>query len=245
MNFKKRILYYSSGFIIGLVFVFLIFGTRRCEWLPERRVINFILEHPIKINKQATDTIKNIENFSRKIHTVLIHGDVDFSKSETKGPIKVYHFSHEQNHLNIAVSFNDSLSQLCEVNKTIFSNEPTIDIDAASLYIDRLNFFELISEKDKKLTKEFKCKIVKLGISSTDYYKSFNATSVSINWEVSRPFLDPNPYYIGIININQENYGLLFEQGSEKIRMKNIIPINEELNDQILTSLLSEFTCDQ
>ena len=245
MNFKKRILYYSSGFIIGLVVVFLTFGTRRCEWLPERRVINFILEHPIKINKQATDTVKNIENFSHEIHTVLIHGDVDFSKSKTEGPVKVYHFSHEKNHLNIAVSFNDSLSQLCKVNNTILSDETTIDSDATSLYIDRINFFELISEKDKKLTKEFKCKLINLGISSTDYYKNFNSKSVSINWEASGPFLSPNPYYIGIININQENYGLLFEQGSEKIRMKNIIEINEELNDQILTSLLSKFKCNQ
>lgn len=245
MNFKKRILYYSSGFIIGLVVVLLTFGTRRCEWLPERRVINFILEHPIKINKQATDTMKNIENFSHEIHTVLIHGDVDFSKSKTEGPVKVYHFSNEKNHLNIAVSFNDSISQLCEVNKTILSHETKIDSDAASLYIDRKNFFDLISKKDKKLTKEFKCKLLKLGISSTDYYKNFNSKSVSINWEASRPFLDPNPYYIGIININQENYGLLFEQGSENIRMKNIIQINEELNDQILTSLLSKFTCDK
>ena len=51
LKFTQRLKYYLIGFGLGLFLVFLLFKDRTWSWLPENRVLDFIVEHPILVDK--------------------------------------------------------------------------------------------------------------------------------------------------------------------------------------------------
>jgi len=79
MNFYKRLMFFSSGFILGLILLsFFLTGKRTsCSYFPNDRVIK-------NINSKSIYYIKEVEKDSVLIKRVLINGKVDFSKSKTK-----------------------------------------------------------------------------------------------------------------------------------------------------------------
>ena len=89
MNFLKRLYYYSSGFIIGIVFLFFILNGKRasCNYTPNARVIDNITSKELIIDS-------NNEGFFNKeeIIEILNNGKVIFNKSEpNKEPCGMYY----------------------------------------------------------------------------------------------------------------------------------------------------------
>ena len=84
MNFLNRLKFYLIGFSLGLFLIYTLFKDRDWDWLPENKVKKFILENPLKIRLKKNQ--KNILNdqFSKKIFDLIINGNVNFSKSQTK-----------------------------------------------------------------------------------------------------------------------------------------------------------------
>ena len=222
MKFTKRLKYFSVGFSIGILFVIFLFKDRefKWSWLPGNRVTDFILEHPIKINSSFYTKIDSKEDFSNKIFTTLINGDVNFSNSETEGEIKKYVIEDEQNTVHIAISFKDSISQIIKLNKKEFSKKNEVDINNENLHMDLKNFESRINKKEIKLSKNFLCELEKLNINKNFFIDSLEFKS--IKWKISKVYLKPHPYFIVHKKINGLSYYVFFEESSTKIRIKSI-----------------------
>ena len=87
MNFLNRLKFYLLGFILGLFLVYGIFKDRNWDWLPENKVKKFLLENPLKIFYNKKQDLLS-DQLSKKIFDIIVNGDVNFSKSETKQELK-------------------------------------------------------------------------------------------------------------------------------------------------------------
>ena len=238
MKFFKRLKYFAVGFSLGILFVYFLFKDRdfKWDWLPGNRVSNFILDHPIKIDKSKWIKIIDKEDFSKSVYNAIIEGDVDFSDSKTKSELKTYIIENELDKLQILVSFTDSVSKIIQFNNNIFFNKNSIESNLINLNIDSTNFFKRINEKEIKLSKTFKCQLSKLEIKTEEFLNLFN--SLKIIWKLSKPYKRPHPYFVGTIDINKGNYHILFEEGIDRIRIKKIGLFDQPLaNDSIIKTL--------
>ena len=78
MSFLKRLYYFSTGLIIGIVFLFFILNGKRtsCNYGPSARVIDNIISKEL-ILKYQTDSITDDE-----LYNLISEGRVRFNKSE-------------------------------------------------------------------------------------------------------------------------------------------------------------------
>ena len=78
MSFLKRLYYFSTGLIIGIVFLFFILNGKRtsCNYGPSARVIDNIISKEL-ILKYQTDSIVD-----DKLYNLISEGRVRFNKSE-------------------------------------------------------------------------------------------------------------------------------------------------------------------
>ena len=222
MKFLNRIKYFGFGFVFGLISVFFLFKDRdfKWAWLPGNRVINFIINHPVKLDLTKNKTPINSNNFINDLYTTIIDGEVDFSSSDTKNNLKHYVIRHLNNEIYVSVSFKDSISQIIKFNEIIFSEENYMDKRAPNLNMDHKTFLNLITKKEKKFNQLFLCQLEKIGVSKTLFKNSL--PTLRIKWNSSKPFTKPYGFYIGEIIINKTTYSILLEKGSEKIRFKSI-----------------------
>jgi len=87
MSFLKRLYYYSTGFIIGIFFLFFIFNGKRtsCNYGPSARVIDNIISKEL-ILKSTNDSID-----SNELIDIISNGKVIFNKSEpNQKPCGIY-----------------------------------------------------------------------------------------------------------------------------------------------------------
>ena len=75
MNFKKRLLYYLSGFSLGLIIVFSILGVRGCEWLPKTRIVTAINSTQLLVSKANLENIK-CNTASDAIFSLINNGEI-------------------------------------------------------------------------------------------------------------------------------------------------------------------------
>ena len=102
MNFLKRLYYYSTGFIIGIVFLFFILNGKRasCNYTPNARVIDNITSKELIIDS-------NSEAFFNKeeIIEILNNGKVIFNKSEpNKEPCGMYYIKSGDFNIDVILS---------------------------------------------------------------------------------------------------------------------------------------------
>ena len=107
MSFLKRLYYYSTGFIIGIFFLFFIFNGKRtsCNYGPSARVIDNIIskELILKSNIESIDSLELID--------LISEGKVIFNKSEpNQKPCGIYYIKTDS--LNFIITN-------CEDNATI------------------------------------------------------------------------------------------------------------------------------
>ena len=78
MSFLKRLYYFSTGLVIGLVFLFFILNGKRtsCNYGPSARVIDNIVSKKLVL-KNKSDTISD-----DKLYNLISKGRVRFNKSE-------------------------------------------------------------------------------------------------------------------------------------------------------------------
>ena len=87
MSFLKRLYYFSTGLIIGIVFLFFILNGKRtsCNYGPSARVIDNIISKEL-ILKYQTDSIVD-----DKLYNLISEGRVRFNKSEISNePCPIY-----------------------------------------------------------------------------------------------------------------------------------------------------------
>ena len=87
MSFLKRLYYFSTGLIIGFVFLFFILNGKRasCNYGPSARVIDNIISKELVLKYQA-DSIVDDELFD-----LISEGKVRFNKSDVSNePCAIY-----------------------------------------------------------------------------------------------------------------------------------------------------------
>ena len=92
MSFLKRLYYFSTGLIIGTIFLFFIFNGKKtsCNYGPSARVIDNIISKEL-IFKADQDSIEN-----EKLVDFISNGKVRFNKSDVdKKPCALYFIESE------------------------------------------------------------------------------------------------------------------------------------------------------
>lgn len=120
MKLIQRIGYYLGGFSIGLVVLAFFLNGKKvsCDYGPEARVLKNINIKQIKYSTVIEKAILNNEIDSLGINTMLLDGDIDFSKSETrKKPCGIYAIEGVLNkkELYLLVENCDSIATIQEI----------------------------------------------------------------------------------------------------------------------------------
>jgi hypothetical protein len=220
MNFLNRLKFYLLGFILGLFLVYGIFKERNWDWLPENKVKKFLLENPLKIFYNKKQDLLS-DQLSKKIFDIIINGDVNFSKSETKQELKIYLIEYKQNTAIFNISFKDTLCRILSLNSNYFKKEP--NSKDSTIFLDQKNLFLRFDKLEKKYSKSFIKKLEKYPLNEEDF--SNNLKSFEPNWPQSDPFKKSNPEYLGTIKIQDSAYFLILETGNQKLRFKDFYKI--------------------
>jgi len=106
MNFLKRLYYYSTGFIIGIIFLFFILNGKRasCNYTPNARVIDNITSKELIIDSNR-ETFFN----QQEIIEILNSGKVIFNKSEpNRKPCGMYYIESGDFKINVINCENEA-----------------------------------------------------------------------------------------------------------------------------------------
>ncbi len=106
-DMRKRFALYGFGFIMGLGLVFFFLGGKNasCNWLPNDRMLNIIRSKQIIYSDNINEAISTKKIDSTDINEILINGDIDFSKSQTKNkPCRNYLIRGERDQKNISIT---------------------------------------------------------------------------------------------------------------------------------------------
>lgn len=221
MKFTQRLKYYLIGFGLGLFLVFLLFKDRTWSWLPENRVLDFIVDHPILVNKNAYSSLVDSIDLGKEIFNIVLNGSVDFSKSNTSGEIKLYHLHHNQTSIEIALSFSDSVSRIVKINQIDIPYTKNLNKNSSTIHMDNENFINLINDITFSYNNIFNCHLRNWGFEN-NIIKD-NIASLDVLWNESLPYKYPNPWYVSFIKLDNKKYLIHFEKGDQRIRFKNII----------------------
>ncbi|WP_107037631.1 hypothetical protein [Brumimicrobium mesophilum] len=86
----KRLRYYLIGFLIGTIFVSILFRDRGCSWTPTNRVKNSIQDKIIVFPENQIKSFDALGLNKESIYKFLVEADVDFSNSLKDKFPKVY-----------------------------------------------------------------------------------------------------------------------------------------------------------
>ena len=224
MKFTKRLKYYLIGFGLGLFLVFFLFKDRSWDWLPENRVLDFISSHPILVNKDFYNNSKNKSALAKKIFDLVLSGNVDFSKSQTKGEIKTYRIFSDSTQIEIALSFSDSISRVIQIEDSSISYTKNLTNNGVELHMDKINFLNLIHDIEFNFNDKILCQFTSLGLKK-NMIKD-NLQSLKVMWEHSKPYKKPNPFFISTITIESKEYIVSLERGDKRIRFNACVSSN-------------------
>ena len=220
MNFLNRLKFYLLGFILGLFLVYGIFKERNWDWLPENKVKKFLLENPLKIFYNKKQDLLS-DQLSKKIFDIIVNGDVNFSKSETKQELKIYLIEYKQNTAIFNISFKDTLCRILSLDSNYFKKES--NSKDSTIFLDQMNLFLRFDKLEKKYSKSFIKKLENYPLNEEDF--SNNLKSFEPNWAQSDPYKKSNPQYFGTIIIQDSAYFLILETGNQKLRFKDFYKI--------------------
>lgn len=108
----KRLLYYFTGFGIGIIFVIFFFQNRGCSWTPNNRVRQAIVDRIIVINDSFKSEMLERGISEEMIRNVLTKGTIDFKGSKKNGNPKVYKLHNDILKLNFTLPENSFISEV-------------------------------------------------------------------------------------------------------------------------------------
>ncbi len=82
----KRFKLFGSGMFIGIVFLIFFFNGKKtsCNWLPNAKALEYIRSKNIKYSPELNAQLQNKLVDSLDIITILLEGNIDFSKSKQR-----------------------------------------------------------------------------------------------------------------------------------------------------------------
>jgi len=225
-KFKDRIKFYLIGFGMGIIAVAFMFGKRGCAWLPENRVKNSIFENEIIYGDSIKDLMYCSNISSENIYDLLDSGgDVDFSESIPNESPKKY-VIYGKNELRVIFALYDNYSEIIEVN-TDCQTKLTNNTNKQTVPLPKNIISSIIESHAFTFYKEAECEINCFDIDEQDV-KDFHL-SATINMTKSVPWpkgsgenVSNKLYYLDG-DINGVSYGIMYEIGENRTRIKHII----------------------
>lgn len=111
-KFITRLLYYLSGFGIGIIMVMLLFQNRACTWVPKNRVKQDINSRVVVISDDFKQQISKRNITREMIRKVIAEGSVDFENSQKRQNPKVYNLHDDHLKLNFSLPEYSYISEL-------------------------------------------------------------------------------------------------------------------------------------
>jgi hypothetical protein len=121
-GFLKRLKYYGTGLLIGLIFVTFFMRGRGCSWLPENRLKTSLFERIIVLSEENQKKLSDLNLSEKELVKALINGDVKFTKSKKNNSFKVYYFDCKTEAGKL-FSCKATMPQESFISEIIFSNE--------------------------------------------------------------------------------------------------------------------------
>ena len=93
----RRFKLFGFGLSLGiLLLVFFLNGKKsRCSWFPNERILKIIRQKHLVYSDELLEQIKEKQIDSTYISHILLDGNIDFSKSQTKNkPCRRYHIDY-------------------------------------------------------------------------------------------------------------------------------------------------------
>lgn len=114
---RKRFALYGFGFLMGIGLVFFFLGGKNasCNWFPNDRMLKIIRSKHIQYSDNLNNAIATKKIDSADINNILINGDIDFSKSQTKNnPCRKYliYGAKDQKDISITIKICDSIATI-------------------------------------------------------------------------------------------------------------------------------------
>ena len=228
-KFRTRLKYYLLGLGIGLIFMFMIFGNRGCEWLPENRVKNMIAEKEIFIGDsiQALMTCKGVTNSD--IYRYLNEdGDVEFSQSKTDTDPKEYLITGEKDgkKLDIIYALGDSTAEVMDFNFEGGSCETQLSNSNKSVVkLPLEEVISIIEAREFRLLDEAACQIDYYQLTEEEVMQFHNGAKVYVS--ESQPRLEPNPIYELTGFIKDREFKVTYVIGDNRTRISNIFSASD------------------
>ena len=92
-SFFRRLKYYGTGLLVGLIFVSFFMRGRGCSWMPENRLKTALFERIIILSEENQKKLSELQLTEKELLTALNEGDVYFNKSKKDNSFKVYYFA--------------------------------------------------------------------------------------------------------------------------------------------------------
>ncbi|GIV27846.1 MAG: hypothetical protein KatS3mg027_1660 [Bacteroidia bacterium] len=90
MTFQERLKLYMIGFLIGLILVYALFGTRTCTSLSEVK-ISELKRQTLKLSEKSHCQIKCLKKSSSQLKSELEFFEINFDKSQPREkPCRIY-----------------------------------------------------------------------------------------------------------------------------------------------------------
>lgn len=111
-KFLTRLLYYLTGFGIGILMVFVLFQNRACNWTPQNRIKQDIKNRIIVVNEGFKADMEKRGITKSMVMKVLDKGSIDYSSSQKHEEPKAYNIYDKQLKLNFTIPFNSFISEI-------------------------------------------------------------------------------------------------------------------------------------
>lgn len=123
-DMRRRFALYGFGFAMGIGLVFFFLGGKdaSCNWMPNARMLNIIRGKQISYSAEVKNTLITTEMDSLDINAILLNGDIDFSKSQTKNkPCRKYliNGSDNQKDITLTIKVCDSIATIESIKKGV------------------------------------------------------------------------------------------------------------------------------
>lgn len=92
-SFFRRLKYYGTGLLVGLIFVSFFMRGRGCSWMPENRLKTALFERIIILSEESQKKLSELQLTEKELVTALNEGEVHFNKSKKDNSFKVYYFA--------------------------------------------------------------------------------------------------------------------------------------------------------
>lgn len=109
---STRLLYYFTGFGIGILFVIFFFQNRGCSWTPNNRVKQAIVDRVVVINDDFQKEMNQRGITEKMIKAVIEKGDIDFKNSQKESTPKIYTIYNDKLKLNFSLPENSFISEV-------------------------------------------------------------------------------------------------------------------------------------